>query len=347
MSVVSNEAPIDPHIIDIARQLNAMRPNLGSAPAGWRGDAATSITTTARQLVEVMAETLRQEFPECIGIDLLAPPAKRASLGKTQFTWNEQETRGKVLITPTMVQDSPSADVGIEEQPMKRFAWIQTKYGWTQQDIWTSQETGVSLERERADAAKELISHAHDDILLIGDGTSAYGGLTGLFKLSGTLTYTIDAGATSGATLWASKTGEEIFTDLMRWFHKVRNDTNTIEMPNTTVLPETAWQIALEKRMGDANQQDPIEHFLEVVRKKVPNYKVTSSIKLNNLGAGNTGRAITYVAADNKRVFRNDVVEFMQLNPVIVGTGVEVHCFAKTGGAIAPRKKSICMTDGL
>ena len=56
MSGVSHEAPIDPHIIDIARQLNAMRPNLGSAPAGWRGDAATSITTTARQLVEVMAE---------------------------------------------------------------------------------------------------------------------------------------------------------------------------------------------------------------------------------------------------------------------------------------------------
>lgn len=347
MSVVSNEAPIDPNILDLARHLHAMRPNLGPVPNGWRGDAATSISTTARQLVHVMTETYGQEFPECIGIDLLAPPQEKPSLGKTQFTWNEKETRGKALITPTMVLDSPSVDIGLEEQPMKRFAWIQTKYGWTQQDMWTSQETGVALDRERADGAKEIIAHAHDDILLLGDGTSTYGGLTGLYKLSGTLTYTIDAGATSGATLWAAKTGEEIFTDLLRWFHKVRNDTNTIETPNTTILPEVAWQAALEKRMGDANQQNPIQHFLEVVRETVPNYRVRPSLKLNGLGSGSTGRAITYVAGDNKRSFRNDVTTFMQMNPVIVGTGVEIHCLAKTGGAIAPRKKSICMTDGL
>ena len=346
MFIESNEPDIPADYLEVARQACAMRPVLPNlpVPANWRADAATSITTTARQLLHIVSETYRQEFPELRGLDFLPAPKERASLGMTQFTWHEIEARGKALITPTMVMDAPSVDVGIEEAPLKRFAWIQQKYGWTQQDMWTQAETGVSLQTERGEACKQIIAQTHDDILLIADGSRAYGGLYGLFTLPSTPSYTIDVGATSGATTWLGKTGEEIFTDLLRWFHAVVNNTNTVETPNRTIIPEQAWQIAREKRMGDANQQDPIKHFLEVVREKVPNYQVESSIKLNTIG---NGRAITYVAGDEKRVMRNDVMEFYQFAPVIVGTGIEVHCLAKTGGAVAKRFKSLVKTDGI
>lgn len=350
LHIQSNEEKFDPRIIAVSTQINHLRPDLpGLVPEGWRADSSSSIVTTARQLVFVISEVYRQEFPECKGVEFLTAPKQRAALGTRQFTWHEMEIRGSAVVNVELEKDSPPVDVGIEEQPFQKFAWIQQKYGWSITDTWTSDLTGINVQAERAKATKQTIAHKHDDLLLIADGSPLWGGLRGMYNLTGTLTYAIDVGATSGATLWVNKTGEEIFTDLMRWFWKGRNDTNTIETANTTLLPETSFQIALEKRMGDANQKNPIQHFLDTLKetKMAADYQVLPSLKLNGLGAGGTGRAITYHAGDATKVMRNDVVEFYQLTPVIVGTGIEVHCFGKSGGAVPVRKKSMVYTDGL
>ena len=353
MRIESNEDPIDPSFIAVARQLSEMAPSLpvDMRPRGFRVDSAESISSSARQLVHVVTTTYKQEFADLIGVDLLPPPSQRASLGMTQFTWREQEVRGKALITPVPVNDGPNVDIAVEEAPLQRFAWIQTMYGWTIPELWAAQETGIPLEKERGEAAKQIIAHAHDNIILLGDGTQVYGGLRGLFTMNGTLTYTIDTGSTSGATLWASKNGDEVYRDLLNWFHYVRNQTSTVEKPNTTVLPENKFQVAIEKRMGgggDVSQMNPIQFFKKTIKETYGiDYDVLPAIKLNGLGAGGTGRAVVYHAGDESRVQRNDVTEFMQLTPQVMGMGVQINCLAKTGGAVAKRKKSICIVDGL
>lgn len=337
--------PPPPHeYIDLARYLHSRATIAGTT----RQDADTSIITTARSLVHVLTQVYEQQFPELKGMEFLPASPERPSLGKTQFTWREEEIRGNVLMTGTMLQDAPSVDVGVEEAPMQRFMWLQSKYGWTQADIWTAAEEGVALPAKKAKAVKEIMAHRHDDLILVANGGTKWGGLYGLFALPGTLTYTPLVGDASGTTAWEGKTAQEIFRDMWRSWSLVRSTTNSIEMPDVTILPDSCFDIASEKRMGDANQSSPIDWFLERVRKRVPNYQVLSSVKLeaNAIEGVSTRRMITY-KRDAKNVYRLDAAEFAQFAPTPVGTGVEVQCYAKSGGCVSPKKKSICKTDGI
>jgi hypothetical protein len=348
--IASNEPIIDPSYIELARQVNAQRVLIpGSTVAeGWRADSSTSIAATARQLVFVVSETYRQEYPKLTAIEDLPPPKERPSIGHRQFTWHEMETRGSAVINVELENSAPNVDLGIEEQPFQRFVFVQQKYNWSIQDTWTSDLTGINLQLERGKACKEQIAHKHDDLLLLADGTATYGGLRGLYTMSGTLTLTAAAGATTSTVAWSTKSGEEIFTDCMDWFNYAVNQTTTIEQPNTMLIPLSAFQTALKKRMGDANQKNPIQHFIDTLRESemAPDFKVKPRIKLEGLGSGNSNRAVLYQAGDPTRTMRNDVVDFWQSPPIIIGTDLEVRCFAKTGGTIAQRKKSVLLVDG-
>lgn len=344
MDIEDNQEHIDPRFVEVAREIKAKQTSLGRST---RNDADVSTYNLARALVHTTKEVFRQEHADLQAMDFLVAPAERASIGKTQFTWVEEEIRGEVLVTRTMVQDSPTSDVGREEQPMQYFAWLQTKYGWTMGDMWAWEESGGKLPQARAEAAKTNIAHRHDDILLIADGSEKYGKCRGLFNLTGTLTFSPLAGV--AGTAWKDKTGDEVFRDMWRAFAYGRAQTNFKELPNTTIIPESAFDIASELRMGDANQSSPIQHFLDRVRKRVPDYEVMSANKLEagQIPGVTNGRMVTYHRGSNRHVYRNDIVEFDQFAPVVSGTGVEVQCFGKTGGAVAPRKKSICYTDGV
>lgn len=349
-NIQSNEPRFPPQYIEVARHINAQRIIVpgDASTANWRADAAESIVATARQLVFVVSETYRVEHPELTATEDLPPPKQRAALGHRQFTWHEMEARGEAAINVELENDAPGVDLGVEEQPFQRFAYIQQKYQWSIADTWTSDLTGINLQVERGKACKDQIAHKHDDLLLIADGSAAWGKLTGLYKQSGTLTITAAAGATTATVAWSTKTGEEIFTDLMDWYNYAVNQTLTIETPNTMLIPLTAFQTALKKRMGDANQKNPIQHFIDTLRESRMNmdFQVKPRLKLEGLGAGSSHRAILYRASDPTRVMRNDVVEFVQGTPIVVGHNIEVRCFAKTGACIAQRKKSITIVDG-
>ncbi|MGL4443643.1 MAG: major capsid family protein [Alsobacter sp.] len=349
-NIQSNEPVIDQGYIHLAKQINAQRVIIPGtvAPDNWRADSATSVVATARQLVFVGAEVYRQEYPKLTALEDLPPPKERPALGHRQFTWHEMEERGEAVINVELENDAPGVDLGIEEQPFQRFAYIQQQYEWSISDTWTSDLTGVNLQLERGKACKNQIAHKHDDLLLLADGGPTWGKLQGLYKMSGTLTLTAAAGATSGTVAWATKTGEEIFTDLMDWFNYAVNQTLTIEQPNTMLIPLTAFQVALKKRMGDNNHKNPIQHFIDTLRESElsSDFKVKPRQKLEGLGAGSSHRAILYTAGDPTRVMRNDVVEFIQGAPTVMGHNIVVRCFAKTGATIAQKKKSVLLVDG-
>ena len=69
-----------------------------------------------------------------------------------------------------------------------------------------------------------------------GDGTAAYLGLRGIFKLENTRTYTIPNGG-SGTKVWEDKNGEEIVADMLAILAAIMSGSNGVEVPNMLALP--------------------------------------------------------------------------------------------------------------
>lgn len=309
-----------------------------------RVDDATAFLQ--RELLNVRRQAILIERPELKGTMFVPGAADQANLGATYSTFQFEDYAGKSALGATMSTNPPRVDIDRQEATPVPYRHLEAAYGWSIKDIRSSIMAGRSLSASVAQAAQKIIANDHDDTILIGDGTAAYKGLTGLFKLSDTLTYVLPNGGASGTKVWEDKNAKEIYADLMAMCNYVVTNSNGIEVPNMVALPLTSWTVASTKTWGVDSAETALDRFLRVAAKIYPGIMVEPSVKLETAGSGSLKRAAAY-RRDNTKVYRDDLVLFEQAPPIITGWQTVVHCHGETAGVRAPKPKSICYADGL
>lgn len=290
-----------------------------------------------RELEHVQTRSYDILFPDEKG-RLLVPVDHGVHTGAEIVTFNTLEGVGQSQIGGGYAGEGPRVDVLITDQS-QRIVPIRNSYGYSIQEVRNSMMANRSLPQLRANTARQVIEQDINQLLLVGSTEES---IAGLFNLSGITTVTIALGAL-GSKLWGQKTSDEIAADLFDMEEGVFNATkeNTLLLPDTLVLPTTAYNLASRKRMGDGSNMTILKYFLENA-KFIKN--VEWSFELETLGAGSTRRMACY--RKNEIVLKAIIPqEFESLPPQQRDFETIINCHARYGGIELHYPKAVAYGD--
>lgn len=299
-------------------------------------DAAES-AFFARELEKVRERLFEVKYPENKAFSFL-PMATDIDPADDLVTIRKGDMVGAADLGSDYSTSGPSANV-FESEESSFIRPIKAQYAYSFHDARRSARYNKRLPERLAMACRRSIANKLDDVLLLGDGTAAYLKLYGLFKLSGTSTYSTPAGVSTSKT-WALKTSTEILADLCAPFTQVIVDTKEAFPPDRLILPVSSLEQITTRTMGDGNSKSILQEFKE----RKPGVTILTSIKLETAGTASSKRAVVY-KADPEVVEGYVPVEFEPLAPALEGYNVVTRCHARTGGVSAHHPKAICYMD--
>lgn len=302
----------------------------------FRFDNMDAVTNAyfSRQLEQIRSGILEVQFPGLHWSEWV-PMSEGVNPGAHEFTARTYESFGKAELASSMSSRGRRADVAGTEESTK-IRSMQSAYGYTIQDIRESQMAGVDLPGRKARAAKKAIDQLIDDIMLLGDGTAPYLGLRGLFKLSGTSTFS------PVTTAWVTGTPDQILHELNGIVHGVVDSTKDVEHPNTMVMPLSLHTHISTRARSSTSDTTILEYFL---RNQQYIKSVRPSNKLETAGAS-SGKRIVVFDKNPDKIEGILPVPFEQFAPQLEGVEYVTECHGRIGGVFAHFPKSVSYADG-
>jgi len=118
--------------------------------------------------------------------------------------------------------------------------------------------TGWNLTPERAGAAVRAAEQFVEGVALAGDGAK---GWTGLINAANVGVSTVAATGTGATTTWSTKTSDQIISDINLAIAGIYSATNTVEIPNTILLPVEQFTLLATKRLSDQSEISILDWF--------------------------------------------------------------------------------------
>lgn len=226
------------------------------------------------------------QYPNLIPVDTSAPE------WAPSVTYFSQDMTGKAEWIDSFGQDIPNADV--KREKFKQVIYMAAiGYGYSLEEIGQAQLLGMSLQPEKAMAARRAYEEFVDNIAMAGDASVGFQGLRTHSAIT-PADVALNAGATS--KLWVNKTPDEILADLNEPLSDTHAVSLTVELADTMLMGVARYNYIANRRLTDTDKT-----ILEYFR---ANNTYTSQTGqplnlrtcrgLETSGAGATQRMITY-----------------------------------------------------
>lgn len=166
------------------------------------------------------------------------PVSNRDNPGAETITYRMYGMVGMARIIGNYAKDLPRADVYGKEyrRPVKTVA---ISFGYNTQEVRSASFANMPLDTMKADAARRGMNEAHSKIAWTGDAEYAMYGV-----LNNPNVPELAAGnGLAGTATWATKTPDEIITDIQAMTTKVQVQSKDIHMADTMLLPRTQYDI--------------------------------------------------------------------------------------------------------
>ena len=298
--------------------------------AAERRDANES-AMFARQLEDIDAELYRVVYPELRGTQIV-PVRTAINEGAEEYTYRVLDGVGVSRIIANYAEDLPRVDVQGKEVTTKLFGH-GASYGYSIQDMRRARMSGLPLDAERAELAREVIARKNDEIIASGESSIS---ITGFYNNSGVSLVTPTTGT------WLTATADQIVDDLLKLERAIIVDSNAVESPDTVVLSPSQFALANTKRLSNT-ETTALEFFLRKSQ-GVKNAEVWARGEAAN--AGGNGPRIAMGKKDPKVLQALLPLEFYQMAPEQRGLGFVINCDSRAGGVIFRRPKAWRYMDG-
>lgn len=311
----------------------------------------------ARALESVENQTYDILFPPLEGrmhVSMVSVPE-----GAKSTTYRQYRRTGLAKLITESGDDYPTSGFSVAEFS-KQLYLLGNSYQYDYEELREAAfasrngQGAVSIDGERAAAAREAMERAIDVAIAIGSATSATipglsvgigtdVGMLGLLNQTLAATYTpANSAAVPGSPLWANKTPDEKLADLNGLVTSQVNATYKVHRPVRIILPIDLYENAASQRLGDGSD-DTVISFFEKVR---PGIKVSSWQYCSGAGTNGANRAVAF--DPNPRFVRFMIArDFTIEGPVYTMRGAKVPCTAKIAGVVCPYPLSITYMDGI
>ena len=252
--------------------------------------------------------------------------------GAEEYTYRVLDGVGVSRIIANYAEDLPRVDVQGKEVTTKLFGH-GASYGYSIQDMRRARMSGLPLDAERAELAREVIARKNDEIIASGESSIS---ITGFYNNSGVSLVTPTTGT------WLTATADQIVDDLLKLERAIIVDSNAVESPDTVVLSPSQFALANTKRLSNT-ETTALEFFLRKSQ-GVKNAEVWARGEAAN--AGGNGPRIAMGKKDPKVLQALLPLEFYQMAPEQRGLGFVINCDSRAGGVIFRRPKAWRYMDG-
>lgn len=291
----------------------------------------------SRQLESVKAKTYDIQYP-ALKARQLFPVSFEAGAGATSITYRQYDSVGIAKIISNYASDLPRADVRGKEFT-SAIRDLGAAYGWNISDIRKTQRAGVPLEQRRANAAKRAILQLENKIAFEGD--SNYN-LPGFLSNPNIPRASVLNDGTGAATVFTSKSADQILRDLNKVVNDVYNNTNEIEAANTLLLPPEQYTLISTLRIPNVNVT--VKTFFLENNEFIK--EIISVPQLRGKGTSGTDIMVAYDRNPDKLTLEIPT-DFEQLPPEARGLEFIVNCLQTIGGVIIYAPLSINIAEGI
>lgn len=295
----------------------------------------------SRELEFIERELLQIQRTPLKGLQLL-PLASGVSEEDERYTFRMQDRLGEAKRVADYSTDLPLVNIKDSEESVELYDF-GAAFGYSFKEIKQAAKLGRSLDRERMDAAREVIERKVEDICATGDSAA---GIKGLLNLSNTSPFTLTTKAATG-THWikadgsANATAQEVLNDLNGMYRAVREATVTTESVTRFVMPDKYLQF-INELPRTATSDITVANFFRSTR---PGVELMSWEKLLGADAGSKDMVMGY-NPDARRVRLVMPNMFRMESPERRGMSYIVNCLMTTGGVVSPYPKSIVYSSG-
>lgn len=290
-----------------------------------------------RELEHVKAKTYDTKYKHLKATTLL-PVDTSADSGAKEITYQSYTKVGIAKIIADYADDAPRVDIYGTETTVKVYR-VGDSYGYDRDEIRRSAMAGKSLDQRRANTAKRASDEKVDAIAWSGD--TDYN-IQGFITYPGITQYIVPNGVAGTAT-WATKTPDEIITDLNGIVDAVIDGTNGVEMPDTILMPIAQYRLISTTRMT-GNSDETILSFFKKTNELVTT--IDWLTELNAGGAGGLDRFMTY-PKDPDHVTLEIPLPYTTLPPEQRNYGFVINTETKTAGVIVYYPLAIAYGDGI
>lgn len=219
----------------------------------------------------------------------------------------------------------PSISRTATSQPMVEFG---AAYYYSDLEIEKSQQLGIPLQAERAQANLQAGAEFLDQTMAVGDPLGI--GLPGMLNNTDVPTVTSITKAAGGTDWINNATPDEILEDMHALAQAVHSNTNENKVADTMLLPLAEYQYIVRTRVLDSGGTQSI---LDIFLSQSQNVsRVVVWDRLVDLGAGTTNRACAFDSR-SEDVVRSLISKDMLADaPLRVSRGWEVDQTLITGG---------------
>lgn len=289
-----------------------------------------------RELTFVKSKAYDAKLAELKGLSLI-PISTEAGSGMSEIAYRQYRGVGFAKIIGDYAKDFPRVDVYGEESTVK-IKGIGDSYGYSIKEIRASQRTGKNLDQRRATSARRAHDEQINKMALISDSVN---GTNGLLDYNGITQVTI-ANGSGGSKTWASKTVDEIITDINDLVEGVMTPTSGREMPDTLLLPLEQYNDLANRRLPNTDT-----NLLAYVLKNNPHIKKIDWLtELKGIGAGSTDRAIVG-KFDSEHITLEIPQPFEQFEAQQEGLEFTIPCHSECAGTIIYYPLAFAYGDGI
>lgn len=189
-------------------------------------------------------------YPELIPIDNTANEWART------VTFYGSDMTGKAAFVNGRSTDVPLAEVNREKfETEVHMAAIGYKYDL--EELNQARLANQNLTADKASAARRAYEELCEGAAFVGDTLK---GFKGLINYTGITTVSLPNGV-SGTATWATKTADEILSDVNTLVGAVWTSSNTVEMADTVLVPVAQYALIAGKRIGPDTSTTVLEHI--------------------------------------------------------------------------------------
>lgn len=316
--------------------------NFDSNP--FLNDAQGALSFLTQQAAVIEPEIYRTKYEDIQYRDLVDIDTSAGEFAKSIEFFSLDQT-GKAEWFNHLSKDVPNADVNMTKHT-HQVHMAAIGYRYTTEELGYARRLNISLDTERANAARRASEEFMDDIVRIGDTSK---GMTGLFNDANVGSANV-AGADATARLWTSKTPLQIIADINEALTSVYTQSRRVEMANTVLLPIAAFTYIATTPMSVDNTMTILDYVLRSnVYTAVTGQPLTIRAVngLEDAGASNVGRMIVY--RKSRDVLKLHMpVPFRFLSAWRTGAMIyEVPGYFKTGGVEIRLPGAVRYRDGI
>jgi hypothetical protein len=256
-------------------------------------DAQSALGFLVAQRAIIEPVVYRTRYPDLNHAELV-PIDTSANEWAKSITFFSQDMVGKAAWFSGLAQDVPNADVTRAkfEQGIEMAA---VGYQYTLEELGMARLIpGTNLTADRALAARRAYEEFCYQVALFGDAGK---GWEGLFNSSLVTAGNVAADGTGSSPYWINKTGAQITRDVNNVLGGVFNDTNTVDLADTLILPFEEYQYIGTQRY---DAQDPMTILTWLRTNNIYTMQTGQPLTirgqrgLRNAGASGTARMLAY-----------------------------------------------------